>query len=256
MNETRYMISDTAKQVEVEAHVLRYWEEELELQIGRNEMGHRYYTGENIQLFRNIKELKEQGFQLKAIKMLLPELDKQEAYNMDNIINLKDELNRRAFSDMNTSSMPSDDELLKVETMVASIQEDGQAVQDRKEVMGLLSSDHSDIVFQEEPDSKLQQFEMIIGDIITQIIKGNNKELSKEVGTQVSDNVIKEMDYLMRIQEEREEERYKRLDETIRIYQDTRRHVAATNTTVKKKIKFKKPGLFKRRKNRNYEIGD
>ena len=40
-----YMISDAANIVNVESHVLRYWEEELELQIPRNEMGHRYYTG-------------------------------------------------------------------------------------------------------------------------------------------------------------------------------------------------------------------
>ena len=41
MSEIRYMISETAKQVDVEAHVLRYWEEELSLPIDRNEMGHR-----------------------------------------------------------------------------------------------------------------------------------------------------------------------------------------------------------------------
>ena len=74
MSEIRYMISETAKQVDVEAHVLRYWEEELSLPIDRNEMGHRYYTEDDITLFKNIKELKERGFQLKAIKMLLPEL--------------------------------------------------------------------------------------------------------------------------------------------------------------------------------------
>ena len=39
MSETRYMISDASRLVDVEAHVLRYWEEELELPIGRNEMG-------------------------------------------------------------------------------------------------------------------------------------------------------------------------------------------------------------------------
>ena len=38
MQEIRYMISDTAKKVEVETHVLRYWEEELSLNIARNEM--------------------------------------------------------------------------------------------------------------------------------------------------------------------------------------------------------------------------
>ena len=52
MSETRYMISDASRLVDVEAHVLRYWEEELGLPIGRNEMGHRYYTEEDIRLFR------------------------------------------------------------------------------------------------------------------------------------------------------------------------------------------------------------
>ena len=68
LDKVRYMISDAASLVNVEAHVLRYWEEELELNIPRNEMGHRYYTKENIQQFLKIKDLKEQGYQLKAIK--------------------------------------------------------------------------------------------------------------------------------------------------------------------------------------------
>ena len=61
----------SSKAVAVESHVLRYWEDELELTIPRNEMGHRYYTKENIDEFLRIKELKEQGYQLKAIKMIL-----------------------------------------------------------------------------------------------------------------------------------------------------------------------------------------
>ena len=48
MGEVRFMISEAAKQVHVESHVLRYWEEELELVIGRTEMGHRYYTEDDI----------------------------------------------------------------------------------------------------------------------------------------------------------------------------------------------------------------
>ena len=86
MREVRYMISDTAKKVDVEAHVLRYWEEELELDIARNEMGHRYYTNDDILLFRDIKELKEQGFQLKAIKMLLPELKKRDRQSLERLL--------------------------------------------------------------------------------------------------------------------------------------------------------------------------
>ena len=71
MEKVRYMISDAATITGVESHVLRYWEDELELSIPRNEMGHRYYTRENIQQFEKIKELKEQGYQLKSIRMIL-----------------------------------------------------------------------------------------------------------------------------------------------------------------------------------------
>ncbi len=71
MEQARYLISDAAKKVEVESHVLRYWEEELEIPIKRNELGHRYYTQDDVECFREIKSLKEQGLQLKAIRMIL-----------------------------------------------------------------------------------------------------------------------------------------------------------------------------------------
>lgn len=69
--EKHLLISDAAKYVHVESHVLRYWEEELELPIKRNEQGHRYYTEEDIDRFVQIKSMKERGLQLKAIKMIL-----------------------------------------------------------------------------------------------------------------------------------------------------------------------------------------
>ena len=39
MEKVRYMISDASSMVNVESHVLRYWEDELELNIPRNENG-------------------------------------------------------------------------------------------------------------------------------------------------------------------------------------------------------------------------
>ena len=69
--EQTLFISDAAKKVHVEAHVLRYWEEELELPIKRNELGHRYYTEEDVKRFQEIRELKERGLQLKAIRLIL-----------------------------------------------------------------------------------------------------------------------------------------------------------------------------------------
>ncbi|QUH29194.1 MerR family transcriptional regulator [Vallitalea guaymasensis] len=72
MVEVRYIISDASKQLDVEPHVLRYWEEELELNIPRNELGHRYFRAEDLNILKSVKKLKEQGLQLKAIKMMLP----------------------------------------------------------------------------------------------------------------------------------------------------------------------------------------
>lgn len=71
MGQEMLLISEAAKQVQVETHVLRYWEEELQLPIKRNDMGHRYYTMEDVAQFKEIKELKEQGLQLKAIRTIL-----------------------------------------------------------------------------------------------------------------------------------------------------------------------------------------
>lgn len=68
-----YTIKDAAKKVNVETHVLRYWEEELGLSIGRNELGHRFYTKEDMELLTHIKEWKDQGLQLKAIRLMLSE---------------------------------------------------------------------------------------------------------------------------------------------------------------------------------------
>ena len=52
-----HTISDTARQLSVEPHVLRYWEDELDLQIHRNAKGHRFYVNSDLALLQNIKEL-------------------------------------------------------------------------------------------------------------------------------------------------------------------------------------------------------
>lgn len=75
MSETRYQISEMSKLLQVEPHVLRYWEEELGLNIGRNEMGHRCYTDKDLQRFFRVKELKKDGMQLREIKEQFVEKD-------------------------------------------------------------------------------------------------------------------------------------------------------------------------------------
>lgn len=176
MDSKRYMISDAAKMVDVESHVLRYWEDELELPIERNEMGHRCYTEDNIQMFHHIKDLKEQGFQLKAIKVLLPEMEQ--------------------------GNVPP-----------AIVREPEPPVSD-----------------------KMEQFQMILGKVVSQALRENQQEMGKELSHQVSTQVVKEMDYLFRLQEEREEQHFKQLDEQIRSSQKQRK-LLALGTKKEKKVK-------------------
>lgn len=197
MNEVRYMISDAAKLLDVEAHALRYWEEELDLKIPRNEMGHRYYREKEIKMLEKIKDLKDKGYQLRAIKM---EIEEMEA---------KGE---------------------KVRPL-ALVKKEGKELEADRGI-GELS-----------PAEKMQQFREIMGEIIEQAIRNNNDELCQNVGEAVSGQVLKEMDYLARDKEERDEDRFRRLDEVIREIQKSRQEAAAADM-VKLKEK-KKKGFFR-----------
>jgi DNA-binding transcriptional MerR regulator len=215
MDEVRYMISEASKKVDVEAHVLRYWEDELELPIARNEMGHRYYKESDIELLKAVKQLKNQGFQLKAVKMLLPNLGKLDSLDSQTMVRLKDELNGKVIEMYGLEKNP---ENLDGTSLVA-----GEVKHEIKE----------------QPGDKMSQFRAIMNHIILDALKENNTVLSNDISVNVTDGVIKEMSYLMRLQEEKEEERYKKFDSTLRDYQKSRMMAAATfEGKGRKKSKF------------------
>ena len=84
MEEKVYSVSEAVRLVGVESHVLRYWEEELNLLIHRNALGHRIYGSRDIELLCRVKEWKERGLQLKAIRVLLQQTGAtQEAANAE-----------------------------------------------------------------------------------------------------------------------------------------------------------------------------
>ncbi len=92
MTEQIFIISDASKLLEVEPHVLRNWECELKLPIKRNELGHRFYTQKDISTLQMIKKLKEHGFSLKHIKLLLPAIDKLEKLSSKDLCRLREKL--------------------------------------------------------------------------------------------------------------------------------------------------------------------
>ena len=223
MEDVRYMISEASKRVGVESHTLRYWEEELNLPIGRNEMGHRYYRDSDIELLKRVKQLKEQGFQLKAIKMLLPNLSKIESLDDRTMVKLKNELNGKAI------------DMWKEEKSIEQEHEEGTSI---------ISSDKKHII--SEPEDKMNQFKAIMSQIIRSALKENNSELSGEISSNITNSVVKEMNFLMRLQEEKEEERYRKFDATLRDYQRSRMNAAVAFEGSKRKRSkyFKKHKVY------------
>lgn len=214
MSEAHYLISDASRKVDVESHVLRYWEEELEMNIPRNEMGHRYYTDFHIRLFKQIKELKEKGYQLKAIKAALG----------------------RSLETDGEVVVPSD---VLEEDVVAALKECTE--KENEELGGMGDRELTELMAKERAD----QFRALMAEMIGQAIEENNEKLSQDISRMVNDKVLKEIDYLMRVADERDEERFRQLDETIRLYQRESRGKAEAAAS---KIPFFPLGLHKKKK--------
>ncbi|MDD6193851.1 MAG: helix-turn-helix domain-containing protein [Lachnospiraceae bacterium] len=190
MEKVRYMISDAARMVALEQHVLRYWEDELQLDIPRNEMGHRYYTDDNIKELMRIKELRSQGYQLKAIRMYLKkekqiaEREKKESAGIRDI---------DGFVTLTTGKELglSDEEVPRQE---------------------LTQQDEGEIAPKPDAKIKLEQFRVLMTEIVAQAMRDNNDILT----THVEERILKEMNYLMQEHYQMEEDYYKKLDEAIR----------------------------------------
>ena len=229
-----YLISEASRRLHVEAHVLRYWEEELQLEIPRNELGHRYYTEKQLALFQRIKELKELGYQLKAIRTSLHEEEQQEAAEEAGFF----------VEDSGEDSMEGSVEDSVKEELPFTILP-GQKTGDRQLPLEASGSVHTDEAYSLASPEKLEQFQNIMTEVMTEALRRNHEDFSRQVGGEISDKisdkVAKEMNCIMRDREEREEERYRKLDETIRAcqrVQKQKREAAATRVPGRRRKKL------------------
>ncbi len=219
MAEKVYSIREAAAMGEGETHVLRYWEEELDIEIHRNEMGHRCYSERDIKILQRVKTLKDRGIQLKAIKDI--------AHKMYDI--LDGEAEDSSVEDVekaDTTDVIKESGLLdvkKIDTIRVSCDDD---------------KENTRIV-----DFKMAQFQNLMDKIVSNSIKDNLKVITQSVSAAVTDDVMKQMDVIIREKEEQEEARYRKLDSTLREYQQARQEIAASEVSGKKR------GLF-RKKNR------
>ena len=225
---SHYLISEASRLVDEESHVLRYWEEELALKIPRNDLGHRYYTEVQLEIFRTIKDLKQQGYQLKEIKQYLDEMEKD--WPKENT------------EEENPEEVSSDD-FMEIPPVVPILPPENEESTYRGETSAMVvkSSSADASVVQK---ARIDELRELMTDILADAMGAEFDRVTDEISDQVSRRVIKEMNYLDREREEREEERFKELDEAIRSRQRRSKYRAEAAAAVvsgrEKKSRWKK----------------
>ncbi len=200
MKEDRYLIKEAATLVGVESHVLRYWEEELKMDIHRNGMGHRYYTKKDIETLAKVRNLKEKGLQLKAIRNYLEMRREQLAHSEQKVI---------PFSEKGKMCQ-------EIHSNLPDIKEEQQDMIPVKQQ--ILSN-----------EAKMEQFQQLMNRIVSNAIQENNDLIGKAAGVHAAEAMSHQISGMTKEQEERAEERYRKLDQTLREMQKARLEVAAAH---------------------------
>ncbi|MBQ7933835.1 MAG: MerR family transcriptional regulator [Lachnospiraceae bacterium] len=204
-----YMISDVAKEVQVENHVLRYWEDELELLIHRNESGHRIYTREDVERFCQIKHMKEKGLQLKAINTLL----KKGGANI-HIIQDREQAEEKEREEGKL------EEKVNMGIDIVQVREEGEAVSVSAEGANEDKIRRIQILMRQLVQKSLE-------DTLPTVLEKSQEQHNKCLRQDIRESMLKELDYQFRMQAEREEERdriqqerseryYEQIDELLR----------------------------------------
>ena len=195
--------------------MLRYWEEELRLPIKRNELGHRYYTQEDVERFRQIKAMKERGLQLKAIKMILKD-GKLDVLPQEDFTE-----GSAAGETHNTMSNTEGDQAMAIE--VVSVR-DANCMEEGEEVSNVIRQgtpepvrQHTSELSAENREDKARRLQWLLQQLIRETLRENNEELCQSM----KESIIKELDYQLRNQERdrqaiaRSEEYYRKMDELL-----------------------------------------
>ncbi|MBQ8815928.1 MAG: MerR family transcriptional regulator [Lachnospiraceae bacterium] len=200
MTQQMYSIKEAAQALQVEAHALRYWEEELGLSICRNAQGRRVYTESDIDTFKRIKGWKEQGLQLKAIKELIDKEKADMLHGTQGVEGFGEDMERRIIMYRPKDVADGTREMMK-------------------ETREMAASPVADV----EKLEKAKRLQELLKQFITESIRESNAELLQAM----KEGLLKELDYQFRLQEEREAERervrtekedahFKELDENLR----------------------------------------
>ena len=237
-------IKEAAKKLHEETHVLRYWEDELKLDIKRNAQGHRYYDDRDIRLFESVKAMKEEGLMLKDIRNAIIRAKRVKAG--EDVSDLPEEKSKENVQPIECAKIAqeetdNDDKSCKPEVNMkhtSSVElrpvhirmdEDKDSMLER---MQKTVGDEDKVV-----DFKQAQLQSVMNRVIATALRENKDIITTSIKEEVTADVMRQFDAVMREKDEREEARYRRLDTVLREIQQANAEVAATKT---------KKGIFKK----------
>lgn len=250
------MIKDATKKLGIEAHVLRYWEEELGLEIKRNSMGHRYYDEKDIRMFGEIKRLRDEGISLKEIRTSIERMKvkggKEEKNTEDTRVKEADAKNtyKKDADTENENTKEADTQNIKNVISTGKIRNTNgiksvDDTEEKKNEHGIKGSSEICVVDKSEFDDefgkdnkekdnivdfKAAQLQTLMNKIVANAFRENKSMLTNAIRSEITEDVMKQMDVIIREKEEREEARFRRLDESLRQIQRANEEVAATRT--------------------------
>lgn len=249
MGKETYLINEAAKEVHVESHVLRYWEEELELQIKRNPQGHRIYTREDIDKFIKIKSLKDKGLQLKAVKTFLSD----NPFAQKQLTKISKATVENAENDHKEHHPDESD----YEDMAYSKSQPRKTAIEIKSIKSVMKPKNEVSEVKATTEEQTQRLQYLFQKLVKEAVAENNEEIISKIVERISENVkgdvCKELDYQFRLFEERDEERatnrmsiedkrneeyYKRIDELLSKYRGRGRFSKKEKEKEEKTINF------------------
>lgn len=206
-------IKDVAEMLDTEAYVLRFYEKELHLNINRNDKGHRVYTLEDVEIFKKIQDMREQGLQLKAIENVLNDGGNEFREETKEVLN-------------NVQLKP--------------------VVVKKNEVAPTIN-------ITDEADPTVQKFnQMMYGNMLQAVLDGGQTikeqikvEVKGELTQEITKATLEQVGEIQKVQDAKNEEYYKKIDETIREVQRMRKQMGIDEKNEQEnKTKDKKDSLW------------
>lgn len=201
-----YQVSEAAEELGMEVYTLRYWENQLGIEVPRNAAGHRYYEEEQLDLFRRVKRLKDAGFGLRQIKAMAERMPAVAALPDDKL----EDLRKRIAG-------------IEVEQEEAAIVQRSETARTKGRFSLCVggASEYA-VPAAEEHSDGVRMLQEGMTKWLGEMLQRNNEQLTQKIEEGVSERMARELKFLFRQQEEQEEERYRRLDRTIREHQQAR----------------------------------